>query len=83
MAALHTTATSAALALAAVAGRPPPATTGRMSQGETANVSIGNWQHYHIGNIGNWQHCPRGYLRRAAWAAARRAIGTRNGEQLT
>ena len=26
---------------------------------------------------------PRGYLRRAAWAAARRAIGTRNGEQLT
>ena len=28
-------------------------------------------------------NAPRNYLRRAAWAAARRAIGTRYGEQLT
>jgi len=51
-------------------------------------ATLPHWQHWQlatlaIGNIGNWQHCPRGYLRRAAWAAARRAIGTRNGEQLT
>ena len=67
----------AALHVAAAREDARPPATGKRPQGEAPMSQLA------IGNITTLATLPRGYLRRAAWAAARRAIGTRNGEQLT
>ena len=94
MAALHAAARPEAAPYLAVASARRPYHWRRLARtlalpqrarGPKGNRQCLNWQlaTLAIGNITTLATLPRGYLRRAAWAAARRAIGTRNGEQLT